>query len=88
MEGENGHRNYFMINFHKSYVAGLGLELMSPGSVVRHTANCATELDFISHGISRVYGKTYIKIIYKYKESGLIRSSLNKIFECKLTALL
>ena len=35
MEGGNGHRNYFMVNLHESYVAGLGLNLTN--------TDCASE---------------------------------------------
>ena len=32
-----------MINLHENYVAGLGLELTTPGYTIRRTADCATE---------------------------------------------
>ena len=41
--GKNDHRNYFMINLHESYVAGLGLEFTTPGSAIRLAAERAEE---------------------------------------------
>ena len=32
-----------MINLPKSYVAGVGFKLVTPGSAVRHTTDCAME---------------------------------------------
>ena len=42
LQGQNDHRNYFMINLHESYVAEPRLELTTPGIAVILTANCAT----------------------------------------------
>ena len=40
-KGKHGHRNDFMINLNESYVAGLWLELVTPGSAVGRTALCS-----------------------------------------------
>ena len=40
-KGENDCRNDFMINLHGNYLAKLGFELVTPGSVVRHAKDWA-----------------------------------------------
>ena len=42
--GENGRKNYFMINLHEGYVAELEFKLATPGSAVRRATDCAMEL--------------------------------------------
>ena len=39
-KGENGRRNYFMLNQHGSYMAQLGLKLTTPGFAVRCAVDC------------------------------------------------
>ena len=41
--GNNGHRNYFIINLHESYVAGLGLKFTTPESAARPAVEQAEE---------------------------------------------
>ena len=41
LRGENDYSYDFMINLHKSYVAKLGFELVTPGSAVIWAINCA-----------------------------------------------
>ena len=42
-EWKNGLRNYFKISLRESYLAELGLDLMTPESAVRHPEDCAVE---------------------------------------------
>ena len=63
-KGENGRRNYFMINLHDSYVVRLGLKLTTPGSTVRGTADLPTEADVTDYGKS-FYLKYLIRDCFK-----------------------
>ena len=42
-----------MISLHQSYVAGLGLELTTSESAVRHAAYCATEPGYQSKEVKQ-----------------------------------
>ena len=52
-KGEKVCREYFMVNLCKNYVTELRFELVSPGSAVRHTTDCAKEPGL--HNFSIVY---------------------------------